>query len=220
MLRLFAGYDEREAIGFHVFVASVLERATVPVSFHPLSASGLPQGSNAFTFSRFLVPWLMQFNGRAIFCDACDMLMLEDIAELDALYDSAYAVQVVHRPVYKTRHPLKYIGTSMQCPNRDYERKNWASVMMINCGHEAWRPMTPDFVCAQVPLKLLQLRFIDDADIGYLPERWNRIVDEAGPIDGAALLHYTAGLPCFPHYRNTPGADLWRAQYESMIEVP
>jgi hypothetical protein len=82
--RLFAGYDAREAIGFHVFVASVLERASVPVAVHALDDKGLPVGSNAFTFSRFLVPWLCGFQGRAIFADGSDMLMQADIAELDA----------------------------------------------------------------------------------------------------------------------------------------
>jgi hypothetical protein len=213
VIHLFCGYDQREAVGFHTFVASVIERASVPVAIHPLDAKGLPQGTNTFTFSRFLVPWLMGFKGRAIFADACDMLMPGDVAELDALFDPTKAVQVVPH-AYATRNKIKYIGTDLECPNVDYPRKNWASLMLVNCEHPAWRGMTPERVreFASVPTTLLGLRWMPDEAIGFLPDRWNRLVDEGQPVEGASLLHWTAGIPAFPHYRNAPGADLWRAQ--------
>jgi len=34
-IRLVVGYDAREAVAYHVFVQSVIEHATIPVSFHP-----------------------------------------------------------------------------------------------------------------------------------------------------------------------------------------
>lgn len=213
MIHLFCGYDAREAVGFHTFVASVIQRATVPVAIHPLDAKGLPQGTNTFTFSRFLVPWLMGFKGRAIFMDACDMLLLEDIAKLDDLFTPGKAVQVV-RHDYQTRNPVKYVGTPMQSPNLDYPRKNWASVMLMDCGHPAWAGMTPGRIeqFRDIPTRLLGLKFMQDADIGWLPDSWNRLVDEGQPVEGAKVLHWTAGIPAFTHYRNAPGADLWHAQ--------
>lgn len=217
MIHLFCGYDAREAIGWHVFVQSVMARASAPVAIHRLDACGLPRGSNAFTLSRFLVPWLMGYRGHAIFADASDMLMLGDIAELDALFDPALAVQVV-RHDYRTRNPIKYLGTTMQCPNRDYQRKNWASLMVMNCAHEAWRDYTPDTLGSAPMIDALQLRNVKDADIGTLPNRWNRLVDEGQPVDGAAVLHWTAGIPAFPHYRAAPGASLWFAERDSMLE--
>lgn len=213
MITLFCGFDKREAIGFHVFVASVLERASVPVSFVALDSKGLPQGTNTFTFSRFLVPWLMGFRGRAIFVDACDMLMLSDVAELDALFDPRFAVQCVQHD-YQTRHPQKYIGTPMQCPNRDYPRKNWASLMLINCAHPAWRLLKPEQIreFAIAPVSLLSFDWLHDSDIGALPPEWNRLVDEGQPVNDAKLMHWTAGIPAFPYYRNAPGADQWHEQ--------
>jgi len=220
-VHLFCGFDEREALGFHVFFNSVLEHATEPVSIHPLDARGMPEGSNAFTYSRFLVPWMMSFEGHAIFADACDMLMLGDIRELDALFDPAFAVQVVQHPNYRTQHPIKYLGTSMQCPNRDYPRKNWASLMLLNCAHPYWRALSPDTLAAHVGLPLLQLSGWGEKDpeIGALPDAWNRLADEGQPVDGARLLHWTAGMPGFDRYRDAPGADQWRAQLERMHEV-
>jgi hypothetical protein len=220
VIHLFAGYDRREALGFHVFVSSVLDRASFPVAIHPLDAGCLPEGTNSFTFSRFLVPWLMGFKGRAIFADACDMLMLGDIAALDALADPTKAVQCVPHS-YRTRNPVKYVGTDMQCPNLDYERKNWASLMLMNCEHPAWSGMTPERVreFATVPTQLLGFRWMPDSAIGVLPDEWNRLVDEGQDVAGASLLHWTAGIPGFPHYSSAPGADAWRRQRTVMEQI-
>lgn len=221
-IHLFCGFDEREAIGFHVFVSSVLKHATAPVSIHPLGARSMPVGSNAFTYSRFLVPWMMRFEGRAIFADACDMLMLGDVKALDELFDPGLAVQVVQHPTYSTKHRIKYVGTSMECPNLDYARKNWASLMLINCSHPYWHALTPETLERCAGLSLLQfggLRRDKDPEIGALPDCWNRLVDEGQPVEGAKVLHWTAGIPCFERYAHSPGAELWRAQLDQMQRV-
>jgi hypothetical protein len=221
VIHLFCGYDSREAIGWHVFVSSVLRRASRPVAIHRLDACGLPQGTNEFTRSRFLVPWLMEFKGHAIFADAADMLCLGDVAELDAMFDDRMAVQVVQHATYKTRNPRKYVGTKMESDNRDYPLKNWASLMLMNCAHPAWRGHGLAAVEMAPVLSLLQLSTANnwpEAIIGALPSRWNRLVDEGHPVDGAALLHWTAGIPAFPHYADAPGADAWRAEHRLMME--
>lgn len=211
MINLFCGYEAREAMGFHVFVSSVLARASKLVRIVPLASMGLPQGSNAFTLSRFLVPHLMGFKGRAIFADASDMLMLGDVAELDSLFDDRFAVQVVKHPTYQTRHKIKYRGTPLETINNDYPRKNWASLMLINCEHPAWHGVTPEFLAEGDRLQLLKLWHCADA-VGDLPDSWNRLVDEGHAVEGAKLLHWTAGIPGFPEYRNAPGADIWHAE--------
>lgn len=217
MIKLFCGYDEREALGYAVFCHSVLRRASQPVEFIPLASMGLPEGSNSFTVSRFLVPYLCGFKGHAIFCDASDMLMLGDIAELDSLFNPAYAVQVVKHAPYRTRHKTKYRGTSMECPNSDYERKNWASVMLINCEHLAWIDATPALLANHGVLSELQLRACQDDEIGELPPDWNRLVDEGH--EGGKLLHWTAGIPAFPLYRDAPFADLWHYERSHLETV-
>lgn len=209
MLTLFCGYDERERLGWEVFVSSVRRRSRIRVDFR--KCEDIEQvGTNAFTMARFLVADKMHFKGRAAFCDASDQVMLADINELDRLFDPRFAVQVVKHPDYKTNHPTKYIGTEMECPNLDYQRKNWASVMLVNCEHHAWRPMTEKAVRQMKIRDLLQFKFLADDDIGDLPGEWNRLVDEGQPVNGAKVLHWTAGVPHFEHYRNTPGADIWR----------
>jgi hypothetical protein len=211
-VHLFCGHDPREAIGFHVFVSSVIERASLPVAVHAIGSRGGPVGSNAFTYSRFDVPLLMGYQGQAIFADASDMLMCADIADLAALFDSRYPVQVVKRADYRTRHARKYVGTGMECDNFDYARKNWASLMLMNCAHPYW-------LARRAGLDQLQFAGLADEQIGALPERWNRLVDEGDAVDGAALLHWTAGIAAFPHYVNAPGAALWFAQRANVMRA-
>ncbi|MFA6047069.1 MAG: hypothetical protein WC718_18960 [Phycisphaerales bacterium] len=226
MINLFGGYDSREGIGFHLFVHSVLKRASAPVAVSALMEGGVPVGTNAFTYSRFLVPWLMDFKGHAIFADAADMVMLGDIAELDALFDPNFAVQVVQHPNYSTKNRVKYIGTSMECPNRDYARKNWASLMIFNCEHPYWRPVTPEALATISGLSLLQfggLRLREEKgmppEVGVLPPQWNRLADEGHPTDDAKVLHWTAGIPGFKHYENSPAAQVWRDEFAEMLRL-
>jgi hypothetical protein len=220
---IFCGYDAREALGFHVFCASLVEHASQTVAIHALGAHSMPVGTNEFTYSRFLVPWLCGFEGHAIFCDACDMLLMEDICELDALFDPRFAVQVVKHPGYQTLNPVKYVDTSMQCPNRNYERKNWASLMLMNCAHPYWRSLEPAALATCAGLSLLQLGGLKrdgaQAEVGALPDAWNRLVDEGQPVEGAKLLHWTAGVPAFSHYRDAPGAEHWHGQLARMLKV-
>lgn len=213
MLTLFCGYDKREAIGFAVFVHSVLKHASVPVSIIPLAANGMRQGSNEFTLSRFLVPRLMNYAGHAIFADASDMLALGDVAELDALFDPQFALQVVKHEPYSTKHKTKYRGTAMECPNLNYPRKNWASVCIFNCDHPFWQTVT-DF-----DFRMLELDFMPPELIGELPPQWNRLVDEGQPADDAKFAHWTAGLPAFESYRDAPAADHWHSARRDMETV-
>jgi hypothetical protein len=88
MLKVFIGYDPREAIAYHVCVNSIIRKSSVPLSVTPLALNNLAgysekhaDGSNQFIYSRFLVPHLTGFSGWAIFMDG-DMLLREDIQRL------------------------------------------------------------------------------------------------------------------------------------------
>jgi hypothetical protein len=216
-MRVFCGYDAREDIGYRVFEHSLRRHAKVPLELSRLDSQGLPVGTNEFTFSRFLVPHFSGYEGWSLFADASDMLCMTDIGELLQHCDPQYAVLVVKHS-YKTRNPIKYIGTEMECPNVDYPRKNWASLMLMNCGHRAWRGMTPGWihVMADKPRDLLGMRWMSSDNIGSLPDKWNRLVDEGQSVEGAAILHWTAGIPGFDHYRNAKGAEHWHAERDKL----
>ena len=218
MINLYAGFDEREEVGFHTFCSSVIHHATEPVSISPLHLKCLSKlydgghrdGTNAFIYSRFLIPYIQGFNGTAIFMDGADMILKGDIAELWALRNPFVAVQVVKHE-YKTKHLRKYVGTQMEADNRDYPCKNWSSVMIINCAHYAWRNMTPEVVKTMSGADLHRFLFIPERYIGDLPKEWNWLADEYGDNPDAKVCHWTAGIPAWPHYHDAPHADDWAA---------
>ncbi len=216
MLNLYYGFDEREEVGSHVFCSSVIHRSSMPVALIPLHlkhfrsfyAAGHRDGTNAFILTRYLIPFLQNFNGWALFCDGADMICKGDIAELYAYRDYRKAVQVVPHN-YQTKHPRKYVGTKMEADNVMYARKNWSSVMLINCSHGAWRDFTPEFVQDTPSMELHQFKHIPDRHIGALPDEWNWLADEYGENRDAKILHWTAGIPAWSNYRNAPHAADW-----------
>lgn len=207
LIPIYSGFDAREEVGFHAFVSSVLHNTSAQVSFTPL---GGPQrdGTNAFTYARFTVPALQGRKGFAIFADGCDMVCKADIADLWALRDLTKAVQVVPHD-YRTKHARKYVGTKMEAANADYPCKNWSSLMLINCGHDAWsRLIDIDTLPGSA---LHRFEFMERGEIGYLPAEWNWLADEYGENKAAKLLHWTAGIPGWPAYHAAPHASDWWA---------
>ena len=216
MIHLFAGYDPGESDGFHVFTQSVLEKASVPVTISPLHLPMLQfyndknnKGTNAFIQSRFLIPYLMEYKGWAIFMDGADMMLREDIAQLAALFDPFKAVQVVKHD-YTSKHERKYIGTPLENQNIIYPRKNWSSMMIINCSHYAWRQITPEAVEKLPNPYLHRFEFIDDRFIGELPKEWNWLVTEYPFNSDAKLVHFTLGIPSFEHYKDCDYSQEWK----------
>lgn len=208
MIRLFCGYDPREAIGFHAFCESVIEHTSVPVSIIPVKGEQR-DGTNAFTYQRFLVPHICGFQGFAIFADASDMLLRHDLAELWEQRESWYAMKVVKHD-YKTRNPRKYVGTEMEAANEDYPRKNWSSVILWDCSHYMNRCLTPEYVAKSTGAHLHRFEWLPEERIGELPKVWGWMPDEYGENQSAKLLHWTAGIPGFYHYRAAPHSEEWQ----------
>lgn len=217
--RLVVGFDQKEAIVYHVFCQSVLEKATLPVEFIPLAENTLQDsfprqsdGSNKFIYSRFLTPFLSDYSGWAIFADG-DMICQRDIRELWDLRDDSKALIVVKHD-YKTKASVKYLGNR----NEDYPRKNWSSLILWNCGHPANRILSPEFVAAQTGAFLHQFKWLEDGQIGELSRDWNWLAIEYPDNHQASLIHYTLGTPCLKDYADTAMADVWKAACARMQE--
>ena len=89
--KVFVGYDTREDIAFQVCEYSI-KRYNKDVSVLPLIQQDLRQqkmywreldklASTEFTFTRFLIPHLMNYNGWALFIDS-DIIFLDDVNHL------------------------------------------------------------------------------------------------------------------------------------------
>ncbi len=223
MIKVFSGYDRKESIGYHVFCQSILNNSSRPVSITPLHIPMLRgysddknSGTNAFNRSRFLIPALCNYEGFAIFMDGADMLIRSDIKELWGLCDPDKAVQVV-KHVYKTKFDRKYIGTKMECNNEDYPRKNWSSLMLINCAHPQWRMINFEFVENASSGALHRFSWMDESEIGELPKQWNHLVGEYPFEETAKLAHFTLGIPSFEHYRLCDYADEWWSVHNDVL---
>ena len=171
-----------------------------------------------FTYSRFLTPYLNNYQGWAIFCDSdflyrCDIKDIFDSIELDET-----------KAVYLVKHPedLQASGVKMNNkPQSSYPRKNWTSMMIINCGHPSCRTLTPEVVNSQTGKYLHRLEWCNDNEIGELNPTYNFLVEnyvslELNPnhegkhgINNPKVLHYTDGGPWFENYRDCEYSDLW-----------
>ena len=206
MIDIYIGYDPREAIAYHVCQNSIIENCSTPedLAFHPVRGERR-DGSNDFIYARFLVPYLQSYRGFALFIDG-DMIVRDDICKLWEMRDDTKAVQVVqHR--YKTKFPVKYLGNK----NENYPRKNWSSLILWNCGHEANRVLTPELVNRSPGSFLHRFSWLSDELIGELDSTWNWLAIEYPDKPDAKLVHYTLGTPCFEEFADTAMSDLWHA---------
>jgi len=218
---VYIGYDPVEAGAFWTCASSLLDTSSVPVEIIPLKRSQLPltrprhpKQSNEFAFTRWLVPYLQNYQGYGIFVD-CDFVFLDDIANLWYLRDKQYAVQVCkHNPdVFKAG--TKFLGTEQTV----YEKKCWSSLMLFNCEHEACERLTPGYIDRANGLDLHQFKWCNEEHIGPLPLEWNWLVGLYRHIDDAKAVHYTEGGPYFADYADSQYAEEFWTAFNKMKYV-
>ena len=162
-INIVVGFDQREAIAYHTFTQSVIEKSSLPVSFIPLAINTLYEykethndRSNDFVYSRFLTPFLNDFRGWAIFADG-DMVCQTDIKKLWDLRDDTKAVLVVKHN-YQTKSFKKYLGNI----NENYPKKNWSSLILWNCEHPKHKILTPEYIAKQTGKYLHRFSWLND----------------------------------------------------------
>lgn len=220
--RVFIGYDTVESEAYHTLAHSIIKNSSIPVTICPINLSNFrkffdrpkqPGMSNEFSFSRFLVPYLCNFDGWALFMD-CDMLMTGDIADLvdQHCQDQDLAVKVVKHD-YKSKVTQKYLGNIQE----NYPRKNWSSFVLWNCAHAKHRVLTPELVSKETGKFLHRFSWLDDEQIGELPVSWNFLVGEYDqPQELPSNIHWTLGGPWFNDYKDADYADIWHKYKDEM----
>lgn len=235
-LNIFIGFDPREGLAFEIARQSirrfdrfvpiqglVLSRLKLdgvywrPMEWRKSAADGpimwdaisdAPMATE-FALTRFLLPHLMDRNGLhgwALFTD-CDVMMRANLQELRILLDDKKALMCVKHE-HKPNNAVKMDGQ----PQTAYGRKNWSSVMAINCDHPANRALTVDVVNEKRGLWLHQLSWLDDDEIGALPPEWNYLVGhtQLPHLTKAKIVHWTSGGPWLPQYADVEYAEEWR----------
>lgn len=220
-IRLLIGWDDREAVGSHVFLQSVVERCSLPVEVTILTPKLLQRlgigtdGSNNFSKARFLAPYLNRWSGYVLFVDGADMLCLGDLAEVWNMRDFYSAVQVVKHD-YQPQNSKKYMGTELESDNPVYPRKNWSSMILWYCGYTGHRVLTPEYINDTPGPDLHRFSWIEDNRIGWLPKEWNVLIGEENQSKDVKLAHYTNGIVGFEHYKDAEHAEQWRDAYRNM----
>lgn len=216
---IYIGFDQKEAIAYHAFCQSLIEKSTIPIQITPLALNNLNlysekhnDRSNDFVYSRFLTPFLNNYDGWALFADG-DMICQSDIRELFDLRDDSKALMVVKHD-YRTKQEKKYLGNI----NENYPRKNWSSVILWNCNHPKHKILSPDFVKNQTGKYLHRFSWLNDEEIGELPIEWNWLAIEYDENPNAKIVHYTLGTPCFNDYRDSSMSNIWHSIYKKLNE--
>ena len=215
-MNIYVGYDSRESSAYDVCKFSLEQNTTHDIKITPLMLQQLRRAgtytrphdiksSTEFTFSRFLVPYLQQHTGWAMFCD-CDFVWLDDVSKLFECCDDKYAVMVVKHD-YTPKETVKMDGAAQE----QYPRKNWSSMVLWNCDHQANQCVTPDLVNSQTGMFLHRFMWLDDHQIGEISHEWNWLTDWYDEsTDGTPrALHFTQGGPWFEQYKHTKYAEVW-----------
>jgi lipopolysaccharide biosynthesis glycosyltransferase len=229
---IYIGYDPREKTAFNVARHSVLRHMTQSIPVHSLVLAELIDQelykrpityravndknimwdpisdapmSTEHANARFLTPHLAK-TGWALFMDG-DMLARSDVSEIfEGLDDdkAIYCVQHDHSPI----NAIKMDGQIQTA----YGRKNWSSVVLFNCAHEANNGLTLDIINTLPGRDLHRFCWLDDSEIGSLDPKWNFLVGHSDPAIDPALVHFTSGTPDMAGYENQSYADEWRAE--------
>ena len=221
MINIFIGYDSKEKAAFNILSYSILKNSTKPVAITPIYLNNIKDdfvrernnlSSTEFSFSRFIIPHLMNYQGWALFMD-CDMLMRTDINELWRLRDDRYAVQVCKHD-YTPKNTTKFLGQKQTV----YPKKNWSSFMLMNC--KKCTQLTPNYVNRATGLELHQYKWLESEElIGSLPLEWNWLVGEYEYNPEAKNVHFTEGGPWFKQYETADYANEWFGDYWETIET-
>lgn len=220
----FIGYDSKEDIAYRVCKQSLLNRSSIPISVKSLKLYELvskkfytrlvdPLASTEFTYSRFLIPELMNFNGWAIFCD-CDFLFFEDVSSLFSSLDENKALFCVqHNYTPKEKHKMDGKKQTL------YPRKNWSSFMIFNCSHPSNKKLTKELVNSESGSYLHQLKWLKDSEIGSLDERWNWLEGWTSKHNQKSpyAVHFTRGGPWFDEWQDVEFAEMWKEERDKYL---
>ena len=213
MANIYIGWDSREDIAYTVAKHSMemmsRDVSVKPLKLHQLRDDGIytrsidKLGSTEFTFTRFLVPYLNDYKGWALFTD-CDVLALDDMNKLFELADDKYAVMCVKHD-YTPSETMKMDGQQQTI----YPRKNWSSVVLWNCAHPSNSVVTPELVNTESGMFMHRFMWLEDEEIGEIPYQWNYLVGWYQSKD-PKLVHYTEGGPWFEEYKNCEYSKEWK----------
>jgi len=233
-VRVYVGWDQRDAQALKVCCQSLMDHASVPVDIIPLTDFDLRKRglftrtyhtrhdpvtntlqkiddgdgkpfSTDFSFTRFAVPELENFGSDwVLFCDP-DILWRADIAELWEQIERDKSLCCVKHD-FTPENMYKMDGVRQT----RYFRKAWSSLMAIR--PDRCRMMNRRALNTSRGAWLHSLAWAgSDEEIGGLNEEWNWLAGHSSPAIDPSVVHFTSGTPDMEGHDDEPYADEWRA---------
>lgn len=145
--------------------------------------------STEFTYTRFLVPYLSNYEGMSIFVDD-DFIFTENILSTLFFMDPDCAVACVKHN-FEHKYNTKFTNTK----DVWYDKKLWSSLMVFNNSHPDCQKLTLDTVMTESGKYLHGFEWTDA--IAELPKKWNWCegYSDLNEIHNSFGLHFTRGGP-------------------------
>lgn len=164
---------------------NILNHRDIEVYDRPYS-----QQSTEFTYSRFLVPYLENYEGYSIFIDNDILLTEGQIYTFFMHLNLDDAVACVKYPSFDA------VGTKFkQQKNVSYDKKLWSSLMVFNNSHPDCKKLSPHVVNTETGKYLHQFEWTDK--ISNIPDAYilTSGYDTEHEKPGHLAVHYTNGGP-------------------------
>lgn len=191
VIRVYVGADRSQLLAVAVLEHSILRHTSARVEVIPMIDLPVPQPEDprnaqrtGFSFSRFCIPRLAGYRGRAIYIDA-DMLVMRDIRNLwDIPFDGAKVI---------VQKEVKFQDATIAKAGAPRSRKKQCAVMLLDCSRLDWT--IEEIVTAMDEGRydydelMSNLCILSDADVNFgVPFEWNSLEHWDSET---ALIHYT-----------------------------
>lgn len=145
--------------------------------------------STEFTYSRFLIPYLENYEGFSMFVDD-DFIFTKSPLPMFYYVDPSDAVTCVQYGDFEPEES-KFNGEK----NVSYDKKLWSSLMFFNNSHPDCKKLTPEVVNTESGKFLHQFEWTDS--IGKIPEKYifTEGYDDPDEKWNHTAVHFTRGGP-------------------------
>ena len=190
-IRVFVGVDRSQLLAVSVLEYSIKRHTSAKVEVIPMLDLPVPTPKDprnsqrtGFSFSRFCIPKLAGYQGKAIYMDA-DMMVFRDIRELwNIPFDGAKII---------VQKEVKHTEATTQKYGAPKSRKKQCAVMLLDCDRLDWK--VEDIIAGMDQERydydqlMSEFCILEESEVKYgVPFEWNSLEhwDKS-----TCLLHYT-----------------------------
>ena len=217
-IRVFVGTDRSQALAVRVLEHSIKRHTAAEVEVTPMLDLPVPLPKNprngqrtGFSYSRFCIPALAGFQGKAIYLDA-DMLVFGDILELWHLPMEGAKVLI--------QKEVKFGNLTTNKPGAPNKRINQSAVMVLDCARLDWsieKIVTDmDHGLYNYEQLMYEMCILDATDIrSSVPFEWNSLEHHDSTT---RLLHYTDMYTQPWTFSGNKFGNLWFEEIRRMLD--